>query len=111
STPAYWQGVVNAGLQNMIYTIGFNDQPKMFALANGLIQTPPSSVATSFTFGYPGASPVISANGTTGGILWAIDSSQWNVSGPAILYAFDATDLTNELYDSNQIATDAPGPA
>src|SRR5271166_2718478 len=87
STPAYWQGVVNAGLQNMIYTIGFNDQPKMFALANGLIQTPPSSVATSFTFGYPGASPVISANGTTGGILWAIDSSQWNVSGPAILYA------------------------
>ena len=111
-TPAYWQGTVpKAGLENLIYTIGSGDHPKMFVIDEGKIQTPPAKVANNFSFGYPGASPVISANGTTGGIMWAIDSSQWKSSGPAILYAFDATNLTNELYDSNQFSADAPGPA
>ena len=113
ATPAYWQGTVpNVGLQNMIYTIGVNDPPKMFVLANGMIQTPPaSSGSSSFGFGFPGASPVISANGTTGGILWAINSSAYQSNGPAILYAFDATNLQTELYDSTQNSADNPGPA
>jgi hypothetical protein len=111
STAAYWQGTVpNVGLQNMVYTIGVNDQPKMFVLSNGLIQTPPASTAVN-TVGFPGASPVISANGTTGGILWAIDSSAWSSAGPAVLHAFDATNLQNELYHSNQYPADNPGPA
>ena len=111
STPAYWQGTVpNVGLQNMVYTIGVNDQPKMFVLSNGLLQTPPASTAVN-TFGFPGASPVISANGATGGILWAIDSSAWNAAGPAVLHAFDATNLLTELYHSNQFSADNPGPA
>ena len=112
STPAYWQGTVpKVGLQNMIYTVGVNDHPKMFVISTGLIQTPPASTAGTFAFGFPGASPVISANGTTGGILWAIDSSAFGSGGPAILYAFDATNLATELYDSTQIITDDPGPA
>jgi hypothetical protein len=111
STPTYWQGVVGTnGLQNMIYTIGVNDFPKMFVVASGQIQIGPASIAQNL-FGYPGASPAISANGTTGGILWAIDSEKARVPGPAILYAFDATDLTHELYDSNQSAGDNPGNA
>ncbi len=41
STPAYWQGnVPGVGLQNMIYTVGVSDEPKMFVVSNGLIQTP-----------------------------------------------------------------------
>lgn len=111
STPAYWQGKVKSRLQNMIYTIGVSDQPKMFVISKGLIQRPPASTAGAFTFGYPGASPAISANGTTGGIMWAINSSAWNTGGPAILYAFDATNLNTELYDSNQFSSDDPGPA
>jgi hypothetical protein len=111
STPAYWQGTVpNVGLQNMVYTIGVNDQPKIFVLSNGLLQTPPASTAVN-TFGFPGASPVISANGATGGILWAIDSSAWKAAGPAVLHAFDATNLLTELYHSNQFSADNPGPA
>ena len=111
STPAYWRGTVpNVGLQNMIYTIGAGDTPKTFVLFNGLIQTPPASVASNFTFGFPGGSPVISANGTTSGILWAIDSSANPHNGPAILYAFDATNLA-ELYDSTQFSSDNPGQA
>ena len=111
STPAYWQGTVpNVGLQNMVYTIGVNDVPKMFVLSNGLLQTPPISASSSFSFGFPGASPVISANGTTGGILWAIDSTYWSSSTiSAVLRAFDATNLT-ELYDSNMFIADHPGP-
>jgi hypothetical protein len=111
STFAYWNGTVpSTGLKNMIYAIATNDHPKMFVIANGQIQLPPASSA-SVTFGYPGASPVISANGTTGGILWAIDSENWNLPGPAILYAFDATDLTQKLYDSGQSPADNPGNA
>jgi hypothetical protein len=111
STFGYWNGnVPSAGLQNMIYTIGNNDQPKMFVISNGQIQLPPAS-ASSVTFGYPGSSPVISANGTTGGILWAIDTGNYNLPGPAILYAFDATDLTQKLYDSSASPADNPGNA
>jgi hypothetical protein len=112
STLAYWQGnVPNVGLQNMIYAISVGEQPKMFVLSNGMIQTPPSTAMGIFIFGYPGASPVISANGTTGGIMWAINSSGWHNGDPAVLYAFDATNLNAELYDSNRFAADNPGPA
>jgi hypothetical protein len=113
STPAYWQGnIPSVGLQNMIYTIGVNDQPKIFVISNGLIQTPPASVAfPALEFGYPGASPVISANGTTGGIMWAINSSAWSSGGPAVLYAFDATNMKNVLYYSSQVSSDNPGSA
>ena len=112
STPAYWQGMVQFGLRNLIYTIGVADRPKMFVIADGLIQTPPASTAlVSSTFAFPGASPVISANGTTGGILWAIDSSEWQSAGPATLVAFDATDLKTTLYSSDQFSSDNPGPA
>jgi len=47
-------------------------------------------------FGYPGTTPSVSANGTTNGIVWAIENTG------AILFAYDATDLTKELYNSNQ---------
>ena len=111
STPAYWQGnIPGVGLQNMIYTIGVTDQPKMFVISNGLIQTPPTSAAGAFLFPFPGASPVISANGTSGGIMWAINSGAWKSAGTSVLYAFDATNMT-ELYDSNKFSADNPGPA
>jgi hypothetical protein len=111
-TPAYWQGTVpGVGLQNMIYTIGGADQPKMFVISNGLIQTPPNAASVNYTFGYPGGLPVISANGTTGGILWALETSRWDTAGSSTLYAFDATNLAAKLYDSNQFSADHPGGA
>ena len=49
STPAYWQGnVPGVGLQNMIYTVGVTDTPKVFVISNGLIQTPPMSAGRAF---------------------------------------------------------------
>ena len=45
-------------------------------------------------FGYPGATPSVSANGTANGIVWAIA----NGNPLSTLYAYDATNLTNQLF-------------
>jgi hypothetical protein len=49
------------------------------------------------TFGYPGISPVVSANATTNAIVWAHENTT-----PAVLHAYDASNLAHELYNSNQ---------
>ena len=56
----------------------------------------PASV-TATTFEYPGTAPAVSANGAANGIVWAVENSN-----PAVLHAYDAADLTHELYNSNQ---------
>jgi hypothetical protein len=35
-------------------------------------------------------------------IVWAVESSKGYQDGPAVLHAYDATDLTRELYNSDQ---------
>jgi hypothetical protein len=42
---------------------------------------------------------VASAHGTTNGIIWAYENAT-----PAVLHAYDATNLAHELYNSNQAA-------
>jgi hypothetical protein len=70
-----------------------------FQFSNAKLQTPPVS-STSATFAYPGATPSISANGTSNAIVWVTENTN-----PAVLHAYDATDLSNELYNSNQAGT------
>jgi len=103
STPAYWNGNV--------YFWGNGDVLKQFSLTNGqLSASPVATAAINSTF--PGASPVISSNGTSGGILWAIRSDAYNSGGPSVLYAFDATNVATQLYNSSQnSARDAAGKA
>jgi hypothetical protein len=48
------------------------------------------------TFGYPGATLTVSANGTKNAIVWAVEPTK------AILHAYDATNLSSELYNTNQ---------
>ncbi len=55
-----------------------------------------ATAKTSNSFGYPGTTPGISANGASNGIVWAVENST-----PAVLHAYNATTLT-ELYNSNQ---------
>ncbi len=88
STPAYFNG--------MVYVDGESDNLKAFTLVNGQLSTSPVSIS-NMDFNYPGTTPVVSANGGQNGIVWAIGNS----SG-AVLHAFDATDLTSELYNSAQ---------
>jgi hypothetical protein len=106
-TPAYF----NHGL----YYQSSGDVMKDFLVTNGVMSSSPVSQSTK-TLGGLGYSPVISANGTSNAIAWVIDSSAYSngnsdtSSGPAILRAFNATNLSQELYDSTMKASDtAPG--
>jgi hypothetical protein len=47
-----------------------------------------------------GSTPSISANGVADGIVWAIDNGQYAAPGPAVLHAYSAADLSQELYSS-----------
>ena len=87
-TPAYFN--------NTIYYIANGDVARAFPLINGRLATTPSSLGTQ-VFNFPGASPSISANGSSNGILWALQASN-----PGVLYAYSAGNLGTEFYDSNQ---------
>ena len=54
--------------------------------------TPTSQSAN--TLGASGATPVISANGTSTPIVWALDTT---ASGGPVLYAYDATNVDTTL--------------
>src|SRR5205085_3527664 len=84
---------------------------KAFALADGTIAGSPSSQSTG-TFPFPGAAPAISANGTSNGIVWVLDSSGFGIAPtPAVLHAYDAANLAIELYSSATKSGDAAGNA
>jgi len=97
STPVYFNGWVYFG--------AVNDTLKAFQLTNGLLSTGPTSQSAAI-YGVRGASFAISANGNTNGILWAIQnlgaSPNNDATAPGVLFAYDATNLANELYDSSQ---------
>jgi ribonuclease HI len=103
STPAYWNGHV--------FFWGSGDTLKRFDLANGLLTTTTTGASSVFSY-FPGATPVISSNGTTNGVLWAIRTDAYNSNGSEILYAFDPNNLVTPLYESDtNAARDDGGPA
>jgi hypothetical protein len=109
STPAYWNG--NIYIWGSGDTGSAGDVPKLFKLNSGVMNTTPSSQSTIVSL-HPGASFSVSSNGTADGIAWAIRSDQFNTLGPAVLYAWNADDLTSTLYESDtNAARDAAGPA
>jgi hypothetical protein len=52
-------------------------------------------------FGFTGPTPSVSANGTSNAIVWIIETDTYP-SGNGVLYAYDATNLATEFYNSNQ---------
>ncbi len=89
--PAYFNGVV--------YYCDVNGTLKAFTITNAQLSSTPTQTGASFT--YPGLLPSVSANGSSNGIVWAIENA-----GTAVLHAFPASDLTHELYNSNQAGND-----
>jgi len=69
-----------AYFNNLIFYQGTSDVLKSFKLANGLLVTAPASQSTT-SFGFPGATPVISANGTNNAIAWVIQSDGYPGGG------------------------------
>jgi uncharacterized repeat protein (TIGR03806 family) len=103
SSPAYFN--------NRIYYQGNGDVMKAFLITNGVIVATPESRSTT-SYGFPGATPTVSANGTNNGIAWSIQADAYLSSGPAVLRAYNATNLALELYNSSQnLARDNPGGA
>ncbi len=103
--PAWWN--------NNIYFGGQYDYLKAYSFnpSTELLSTNPTSESGTY-YSYPGPTPSISANGTTNGIAWTLQTDGTGPNGAAILHAYDATNLANELYNTTQNASrDTPGGA
>ena len=106
STPVYWNGTIylhdNA---DVLRAYSWN------ASANAGEQLSTSATAVGKNvFNMHGATPSLSANGTSNAIIWEIDNSTYNGSNPsasgvAVLHAYDATNVASELYNSTQAGT------
>jgi len=93
SSPAWFNGTLYYG------SVGSTLMAFTFASKTaGLFPTVPTSQSPT-SFGYPGTTPSISANGTSNGIVWAAESAS-----NAVLHAYDATNVSHELYNSTQAA-------
>ena len=88
SMPAYFNQTIYYGDEG--------DNLKAFPITNARLATSAAS-ETAESFIYPGCTPSISANGASNGIVWSTENTN-----PAVLHAYDATNLSTELYNSNQ---------
>ena len=108
SSPAYWS---TTGMQAIYYAGvvlegGTGDNLKMYTLTNGQLSTAPAAQSSNV---FPiGATPTVSSNGNSNGIVWAIQRNDpLGLSPgqqPAVLYAYDATNLAT-LYNSAENTT------
>jgi uncharacterized repeat protein (TIGR03806 family) len=103
STPAYFN--------HQLYYQGIGGVMKAFTISNGLFTTTATSASKTSFSGF-GTTPSISANGTSNAIVWTIQTDGAVRGTPAILHAYNATNLTKELYNSRQLPDrDNPGNA
>jgi hypothetical protein len=103
-TPAFFN--------NTLYIIDGNNRIAAYSITNALFNTTPVETPDGYD-NKGGATACISANGSSNAILWAIaNSGADSPTTPAVLRAYNATNLTQELYASDQMASrDAAGDA
>ena len=110
STGAYWNQtfyIAPGGGQLLAYTL--NPTAPLGSLFT-------SAGTSPNTFGWPGGTPSVSAQGTSDGIVWTQDNGQYcthqsKVCGPAVLHAYNAANVATELWNSGMVASDAAGNA
>ena len=76
----------------------------------------PASSQSSTSYGFPGSSPSVSSLGTSDGIVWALNNTNYCTPqspgcGPAVLHAYNASSLTSDLWNSSMVSADAAGNA
>jgi hypothetical protein len=106
STGAFWN--------NKFYLAGMGGALKAYQLTPAATPLFSLSSSSSHPFAFPGSTPSVSSAATQNGIVWALDTSPYCTSlsqgcGPAVLYAYDATNLATELWNSSKVAADAAG--
>jgi len=102
STPVYWNGTI------YFHCNGYGISAYSWSAGTTQMSTTPTSTGSTVYTSH-GATPSLSANGATNGIVWDIDNSNYSYNlgvpqGPSVLHAYDATNLANELYNSSQAA-------
>ena len=113
ATPTYWSGTIYMAVEwgpLMAFQLSGGLIPQ-----NGGIATPASQSAE--TYGYPAPTPMLSASPSGGSLIWVLDNNANGTDngsatlGPAILRAYDATNLASTLYTSSALAADKGGEA
>jgi hypothetical protein len=103
-SPTYWNGNILFGAAldggatgDPIRAFSFN------AGGSGLVSNLPTS-RTAKSFGFSGPTSPISSSGQNNGILWALDNANRGTCPTScqVLYAYDATNLATQLYNSTQ---------
>ena len=109
ATGAFWNNnFYIAGIDGPLLDYSFNSSTNLF-------NTPAVSQSSS-DYGFPGATPSVSATGSSDGIVWALDNTNYcthqsPACGPTVLHAYDATNLSTDLWNSSMVSTDAAGNA
>ncbi len=100
--PAYWNG--------HLFLFGDGDMLRDYALRSGRLS---AEHVGKQKFRNPGAIPSISANGSKDGIVWVVlTKSYFEHAVPAVLQAYDASDVGRLLYTSeNAGGGEGPGTA
>jgi mono/diheme cytochrome c family protein len=105
----YWRSAARGGL---VFNWGQDDALHVYSFAEGRFNPEPLAIGAA-TSAYPGGILSLSANGDTNGILWAnaalAEHGNGHVNGPGVLRAYDANDITHELWNSN-LAPDRDNP-
>src|SRR5579883_2218359 len=101
-----------AFFNNTLYLIDSNNRIGAYSIANAQFNTTPVESPDAYD-NKGGASVSISASGTSNAIVWAIyNSGGQSPNTPAVLRAYNATNLTQELYASDQLPSrDSAGDA
>lgn len=96
----YWTSEKSGSL---LYIWGQRDRPRVYQLKDGRVNPTPVMARPEVNEGHPGAMLSLSSNGGKDGILWAAihaTGDSWHESRPGILHAYDADDISRELWNS-----------
>jgi len=111
ATGAFWNNNFYLG------GVGGNLKAYTFDTTTRLFNGSPSS-QSQISYLFPGTTPSVSSDGMANGIVWALDNSNYCTPGsptppcaPAVLHAYDATNLATELWNSTQGSGNAAGHA
>jgi len=112
STAAFWN--------NTLYLAPVNGPMRSYAFdtSTNMFNTTPTSLSPN-SYGFPGATATVSASGaSTDGLVWALDQTNYYCEtpqsrdcGPAVLHAYDASNLATEVWNSAMDGADAAGHA
>ena len=101
SAPAYWNG--------RVYVLARKDYLFAFPVKAGKFADKPEALGKQ-RFLNSGGTPAISADGTRNGIVWLIETKEWNgADRPAVLHAYDAGDVAARVVEQRAESRPRPG--